>query len=660
MNNQISLEALNGLSEAEKQLALKILKEYAENGQSELFEEMQQLDFDEVPVDIHTFLHDRNYLGNALYDAEGRFTLFPYWEKCLEDTFPDNVTTKYNTIVLTGAIGLGKAQPLDSQVLTETGFKKMRDLQLTDKIYGNDGKLHNLIGIFPQGKKKICRVTFTDNTSTLCCDEHLWTVYNTKNKKWTTLETKELISGKRNLKHAFGHRYKIPMTKPIEFAEKELVIDPYIFGVLLGNGHIVNNVTFSGEEQEVVDNVAIRLKDGYEIHKLQGKLTYSICKKDHATTYSGSAKTQIPTSNIYFETIKKYNLNTTAPHKYIPTDYLYNSVTNRIALLQGLMDTDGFISKDGALIEFTTISEQLRDNFVWLVQSLGGTCHVRTKHPSYKNKSGEVIQGQTTYCIGIKLPKSICPFKLTRKRSRISNRALEPFRYIKSIEYVGEDECQCIYIDSEEHLYLTNDFIVTHNTLVAVVMLLYMLYRLLCLKDPYQYYGMQPIDKLTISLMNMTIGNARGVALDKMNQMILASPWFMSHGEMAGTSNLIYRPEKHIEIIVASGNNQVIGRAIFCLDGQTKIETSEGVFTLEELKDKQIKVVSIDEAGNKVLSDFCTVQPTVITDEEYQIELEDGTVVKCTGNHRLMLKDGTYKEAQLLTENDEIMDICTR
>ena len=98
---------------------------------------------------------------------------------------------------------------------------------------------------------------------------------------------------------------------------------------------------------------------------------------------------------------------------------------------------------------------------------------------------------------------------------------------------------------------------------IAVICLLYLLYRLLCLKDPYLYYGLQPIDKITISLMNITIENAKGVALDKMNQMILSSEWFLTHGEMAGTTNLEYRPEKHIELIAASSNNQVIGRAVF-------------------------------------------------------------------------------------------------
>jgi len=207
-NKNIDLSLLDSLSEEERKVALDILKQYATEGKSTLYNELTDIEWAEIPVDIKTFLHDKKYLGNALYDSEGRFTLFPYWEKCLLDIFPTNTTTKYNTIVFTGAIGLGKST-------------------------------------------------------------------------------------------------------------------------------------------------------------------------------------------------------------------------------------------------------------------------------------------------------------------------------------------------------------------IAVICLLYMLYRLLCLKDPYNYYGMQSIDKLSISMMNITLENARGVALDKMNQMILSSEWFLAHGEMHGTTNLNYVPQKHIELICASGNNQIIGRALF-------------------------------------------------------------------------------------------------
>ena len=189
---------------------------------------------------------------------------------------------------------------------------------------------------------------------------------------------------------------------------------------------------------------------------------------------------------------------------------------------------------------------------------------------------------------------------------------------------------------------------------IAVICLLYLLYRLLCLKDPYLYYGLQPIDKITISFLNITIENSRGVALDKMNQMILSSEWFMSHGEMKGISNLEYIPNKHIELIAASSNNQIIGRAVFCLDGNTIISTVDGDKQIKDLENTIIQVYCINEFGDVVLSEPCEIKQTAETSDIYEIELEDGTILKCTPNHRFMLKDGSYKEAQYLTEEDEL------
>ena len=246
----INLDAFSYLSEDEKKLALEILKQYADTGKSELLNNLQYIDYDEIPVDIHTFLHDKKYLGAGLYDSEGRFTLFPFWEEVLGKIFPDNLTTAYNTVVLTGAIGIGK-------------------------------------------------------------------------------------------------------------------------------------------------------------------------------------------------------------------------------------------------------------------------------------------------------------------------------------------------------------------TLIADLIVLYMLYRLLCLKDPYQFFGMQPIDKLTVSFMNITLDNARGVALDKFNQLILSSEWFMSHGEMRGQTHLMYHPEKHIEFVVASSNNQIIGRALFA---SFEDEVDFGL-TANPEKQKKKMLTIITQIDARMRSRFMRTKP---------------------------------------------------
>ncbi len=191
----------------------------------------------------------------------------------------------------------------------------------------------------------------------------------------------------------------------------------------------------------------------------------------------------------------------------------------------------------------------------------------------------------------------------------------------------------------------------------AVIIGCYELYRMLCLKNPYIYYGLQPIDLITFSVMNITMDAAKGVAWSKMQSLIQSSEWFMKRGTITRSDIPEWKPPKGIELIYGSQSRHIIGRAVFwCLDGDTEILTSEGNKKLIELVDKDIQVYNISENGDIVLSDVCTVKPTAVETEEYEIELEDGSVIKCTPTHRFMLTDGSYKEAQYLTEEDEILE----
>ena len=114
ISNDINLEQLNNLSPEERALALEILKEYSQDGFSSLLEDLKYSDYEEIPVDIMTFISEEQYLGRGLYSVdaftgERKCTVFPYWLEKLKEIFPDNVTTRYNTVILTGSIGLGKS-----------------------------------------------------------------------------------------------------------------------------------------------------------------------------------------------------------------------------------------------------------------------------------------------------------------------------------------------------------------------------------------------------------------------------------------------------------------------------------------------------------------------------------------------------------------------
>jgi len=193
---------------------------------------------------------------------------------------------------------------------------------------------------------------------------------------------------------------------------------------------------------------------------------------------------------------------------------------------------------------------------------------------------------------------------------------------------------------------------------VAVIAMCYELYRMMCLKNPYVYYGLQEIDVITFAVINITIDAAEGVAWSKIQNMVQASTWFMERGTVNKADPPQWFPPKGIELIYGSRPQHIIGRALFsCLDGDTEILVSDGVRNISSLENEPIKVYNIDDNNNLVLTDTCTVKMSGLFNEEYHLELEDGTIIKCTPNHKFMLKNGLYKEAQFLTEDDELADI---
>lgn len=187
----------------------------------------------------------------------------------------------------------------------------------------------------------------------------------------------------------------------------------------------------------------------------------------------------------------------------------------------------------------------------------------------------------------------------------------------------------------------------------------YLMYRVMCLKNPLEYYHLKLTEKVVFAFMNITKESAKKIAIDKFQKTVQMSPWFMSKGTMTSFEGSPYWvPPEPIEIVIGSQSSDVVGKPIFyCMEGNTLIKTSKGIEKLSDLVDKDIQVISLDENGNEVISEHCSVKPTLKTKEEYQIELEDGFIIKCTATHRFMLKDGSYKMAKDLTEEDELMSL---
>lgn len=387
-----------------------------------------------------------------------------------------------NKFILADDMGLGKGLTNNTLIYSELGVKKMGEIVVGDKVIGSDGKPYNVIGVYPQGKKETYKITFNDGYSVITDDEHLWSVSspnygknrkNERRKKSLVLSTKQIFEGGKIIIKGDGfnkdknyeietyykssngnNKWQIPIVEPIQFKNKyKLPIDPYLLGLSLGDGYFDkhNNCRFivhKNDYNELFQNFNLK-KIKTRINQKGGYLNFG---------------------NILNEL--KLN-NTKANNKFIPDVYKYTSIENRLAILQGLMDTDGhcMISKNGSFngTEFSTISEKLCDDVCEIVQTLGGIARKRFRRSFYK-KNGEKIECNISYRVNIKLPKGMSPFRLKRKADRyVEPKKYPTGRYITKIEKYGEDECTCISVDSPDKLYVTEHCIVTHNTTAAVI-----------------------------------------------------------------------------------------------------------------------------------------------------------------------------------------------
>lgn len=194
------------------------------------------------------------------------------------------------------------------------------------------------------------------------------------------------------------------------------------------------------------------------------------------------------------------------------------------------------------------------------------------------------------------------------------------------------------------------------KTTIAVTAMSYILYQLLCLKDPQKFYGLQSNSKIVLCFFNVTLDLSYGVAFKKLNSICMESPWFQRHGKIIGREekDKKFYPDKGIEFAVGSSDTHGLGKDIFCVSGDTEIYTNEGIKRIQDLKDNKIHVLSYDSSTGIALSDLCSVKKTANTDEVYKVEFENGYILTCTGNHRLLTADG-YVEVENLNVGTDIV-----
>lgn len=336
----------------------------------------------------------------------------------------------------------------------------MGALKVGDVVTAWDATPTEVTGVYPQGKLPIYKVTFWDGRSVETCGEHLWQSFyvNTSvNQRWKIRNTLEL----KRLVEMPNPRVYVPLIEAEDGPDIELPMDPYTLGVILGDGSTMCGVNVTKMDDFIFDKLEAVFPAG---------LSWSVYNEKTRAIVSDGKHGNHP----YRRALKDLGLmGKQAWLKFIPEEYLLNpSRRQRLALLQGLMDTDGTANtlETGGAISFCSTSLELAEGVQYLVRSLGGIASISRRQTQYTHNGVKKL-GRKAWEVNIRHKKPSELFTLPRKKERTNDDnqyAKELKLRVRSVEYIGDKEAQCISVSHPDRLYVANEFIVTHNTFCAL------------------------------------------------------------------------------------------------------------------------------------------------------------------------------------------------
>lgn len=337
-------------------------------------------------------------------------------------------------------------------VLTAGGWKKHGDLKVGDRVFGPDGKPTKVVDVMPPSMEKM-KVRFTDGAEIICHPNHEWTVWQRGYGRWRTLETKELAKRALWVKQSNGKSrssYSVAPVPRIEFPDADLILHPYVLGAWLGDGTTGKPaITYHPNDGEVVAEIAFL---GYApsatwVHNKTGIVTRN---------FGGS----IGTGNAG-ELPKKLSALCVYCEKHIPEIYKLSSVSQRLELLAGLIDTDGYVFQRGRRVAFSNANKRLIDDVADVVRSLGWRATISATQPCVSSSGivGRKVVYQLTFSpdleIRTRIPrKKISQWSVVRRK-----------RGVVSIEPCAPELGRCITVDRKDGLYLVGRHLIpTHNS----------------------------------------------------------------------------------------------------------------------------------------------------------------------------------------------------
>ena len=368
----------------------------------------------------------------------------------------DHLFLLSNCVSVHNSRGGGKDLYYKTPVYTTNGPVNIIDVNVGDEIFGGDGKLTTVVDKRILTDQLQYRVTFSDGRSIICGGGHLWTVRNPKGIR-KTVELNDIKDNYFTVR-ATGvkdYKYAIPMAKPIEYSDDRPDIDPYYFGLWLGDGN-KHNTGITTMDDEIVDFL-YDYKDRLGMKKINIQ-TKPGNKASSYTITNGRVNTRDPNNN---QLLNKLRILGVLNNKHIPDSILYTDIEYRLEVLRGLMDSDGYVGHNGQY-QIVSSYPKIADSIAKLLQGLG--IRYKTREKIISDKYRTTVFNFVTNLDVVKLSRKKSKVKKSSSKYGEFNRNyvkivnIEPLEVMKSV---------CIAVNNEDKLFVAGDYIVTHNSFWA-------------------------------------------------------------------------------------------------------------------------------------------------------------------------------------------------
>ena len=458
----------------------------------------------------------------------------------------------YRNLILYPHIGWGKALYSQEKVMIPEGYRKIEDMKVGDTVVTPDCGTAKVSAVQHFPDMPIYKITFSDGRTVLSGGPHYWKVAKSYGSSYQDEEQEgyvhysenelehpswKIITTEEILKDMEAHpdqsrEWFIPVTEPVQHTKKEHTIPPYTLGVLLSKD-------------------ALHHVSHYESSEIYKELDLLGLAKIHSC------------------------------NSFIPDEYKYDSIENRVALLQGLMDTKGSVECEGSYshASFYTESSKLRDDFIELCSGLGAT------------RCTAIEEEDSNYKVAVTFPDNSFPIFRSRWKQSVyaksrSERKDPRVLYIKSIERTDLVGGVCIETDDAERLFLTSNYIVTHNSYLTALTILYVTLCVSLMRDPWNYFGLNPATVLAQVLSSYSQKKSSELLLEPFNNILDSSPFFekVKMKEQMREADEAFREAEQVDKIfyttasptsamtfsggvnikLASSNRDILGLSIIC------------------------------------------------------------------------------------------------